>query len=489
MSMGKSRGKNPNGDQTKDMKLASPITKVAALVSPITKVAALAIGYFAAIASVSALSYSFRFRAHHLEGALGDWTRVGLIGIPIFGICAAVFFISIWRSKGSESPRFWRNVDWAALAVLSNCLIFLSVHVVRDTEIFITPDVLAALTFGTYVLAMLTLGRILACVRDGDILRTCYLYRFFRLYPVWRPMGAVAAALLAWCLWCLFLMPNAWPALYFATWPALYFAWLPWYFFAVFVFVALVCFCAFVLSLSAEYEKANAEKVRAERFKGELITNVSHDIRTPLSAVISYVGLLKNLPKLKGEYADYVAVLDKKTARLKTLIDDLMEASKAGTGNISVSISEVDLGELVGQVAGDFEDQFCDRELTLVIRQPDEAVFAQADSRHLWRALENLFGNAAKYALPGTRVFAGIALCDGRPLLSLKNVSEHPIDIQAEELAEQFIRGDRSRHTDGSGLGLYIAKSLVEAMGGGFSIRASGDLFEAEIALPHRAAD
>jgi signal transduction histidine kinase len=165
------------------------------------------------------------------------------------------------------------------------------------------------------------------------------------------------------------------------------------------------------------------------------------------------------------------------------LIGDLMEASKAGTGNVDVDMQEVDLIEMVGQVAGEFDDRFNEHDLTLVFRQGDEPVRLRADGRHLWRVLENLFGNIVKYALPGTRVFAEIAQRDDGVFLSLKNVSKNPLDVSGDALTEQFIRGDRARQTEGNGLGLYIAKSLVELMGGRFTIRATGDMFEAEVCL------
>ena len=148
---------------------------------------------------------------------------------------------------------------------------------------------------------------------------------------------------------------------------------------------------------------------------------------------------------------------------------------------MSVDFRNVDLSEIVGQIAGEFDDQFKEHGLTLVLRQPEQPVLANADNRHLWRTLENLFSNAVKYALPGTRVFAEIDLRDGSAVLSLKNTSQAPINQSGEALTEQFIRGDRARQTEGSGLGLYIAKSLVELMGGQLIIRASGDLFEVEI--------
>jgi signal transduction histidine kinase len=245
--------------------------------------------------------------------------------------------------------------------------------------------------------------------------------------------------------------------------------------------LALDYFRSVVLALAGEYDRANEEKIRAERFKTELITNVSHDIRTPLTALISYVDLLKGLPVEHEGFTEYVGVLEKKSARLKTLIDDLMEASKATTGNVGVNLERVDLAEIVGQIAGEFEEQFAERDLALVFPQPSQPVFVQADSRHLWRALENLFANVVKYALPKTRVFADIALRDDGAWFTLKNTSQSPIELSGDALTEQFIRGDRARQTEGSGLGLYIAKSLMELMGGDLTIHTVGDLFEAEL--------
>jgi len=249
------------------------------------------------------------------------------------------------------------------------------------------------------------------------------------------------------------------------------------------VVMALLMECTARLSdmIFAEYDKANAEKVRAERFKTELITNVSHDIRTPLTSIINYIDLLKTLQIENTDFAEYVGVLDRKAARLKTLIDDLMEASKAGTGNMSVDLCEINLTEIMGQIAGEFDEQFAERGLTLVLRQPDQPVFTIADSRHLWRVLENLFGNAVKYSMPETRVFAEIILRDEGTVFTMKNTSKNHIDLSGDALTEQFMRGDRARLSEGSGLGLYIVKSLVELMGGRFAIHVTGDLFVVEV--------
>ena len=248
----------------------------------------------------------------------------------------------------------------------------------------------------------------------------------------------------------------------------------------------------YLLSLSAkykrEYEQISQEKVRAERFKAELITNVSHDIQTPLTSIINYVDLLKNLsPKdkeFKKKFEEYTEVLDRKSARLKVLTTDLVEASKAATGNTAVNFQGVNLTEVIWQVAGEFDEQFKEQNLGFVFNPGTAQFVVGADSAHLWRILENLFGNAAKYSLAGTRVFAELmTLSDGMVKLSLKNISSEPLDQCVGELSEQFIRGDAARHTEGSGLGLYIAKSLAELMGGSLSISVSGDQFEVVLLL------
>jgi len=325
-----------------------------------------------------------------------------------------------------------------------------------------------------YAIVMVLLAEIVARVRDGQLQHTLYWPRFFGLYPPRRPVGLLMALLLAGNLLLLFVSCPIDAAIGARLRVLLLLLLLS-------HLGALTYLCAFVLSLSMEYDKANSEKIRAERFKSELIANVSHDIRTPLTSIISYVDLLKGLPIESADFTEYVNVLDRKTIRLKTLTSDLMEASKAGTGNLDVDMCEIDLVEIIGQVAGEFDDQLNERSVALVFRQPDTPVLTKADSRHLWRILENLFGNAAKYAMPGTRVFAEITLRDDKPVFFLRNTSQNPIDLPGDILTEQFIRDDRARHAEGSGLGLYIAKSLAELMGEQLVIRATGDLFEAEM--------
>lgn len=228
-------------------------------------------------------------------------------------------------------------------------------------------------------------------------------------------------------------------------------------------------------------DAAVEQSVKNERMKTELITNVSHDIKTPLTSIINYVDLLKreNIPdeKIQG----YIQILDEKAQRLKVLTEDVVEASKASTGNITLEMTDMDFRELFHQVLGEFGEKFEEKELTLMLHEPEEPVVIHADGRRLWRVLENVFTNAVKYSMPGTRVYAEVSVVNKRMLFSLKNVSAQPLNISADELTERFIRGDVSRNTEGSGLGLSISKSLTELQGGIFKLYLDGDLFKVTV--------
>ncbi len=215
--------------------------------------------------------------------------------------------------------------------------------------------------------------------------------------------------------------------------------------------------------------------------KTELITNVSHDIKTPLTSIINYVDLLKREnpedPKIRG----YLDVLENKAQRLKVLTEDVVEASKASTGNISLEMTELNFVELVNQVIGEFEEKFEERNLKMVVHFDEEEAIICADGRRLWRVLENVFGNVSKYAMENTRVYVDVKVDRPNVQLSLKNISAQPLNISADELTERFIRGDVSRNTEGSGLGLSIAKDLVQLQGGEFRLYLDGDLFKVTI--------
>lgn len=227
--------------------------------------------------------------------------------------------------------------------------------------------------------------------------------------------------------------------------------------------------------------RAVEKSMRDERLKTDLITNVSHDIKTPLTSIINYVDLLKREnfedPKIKG----YLDILEMKAQRLKTLTEDVVEASKVSSGNITLEYMDVDLVEMLNQTIGEFSEKMEAKQLKVIASLPEEPAVIHVDGRRMWRVLENIFNNAAKYAMPGTRVYADLKAEGKKIWFSLKNVSESPLNFSSDELTERFIRGDVSRSTEGSGLGLSIAKSLTEMQGGKFELYLDGDLFKVTI--------
>ena len=241
-----------------------------------------------------------------------------------------------------------------------------------------------------------------------------------------------------------------------------------------------------VNDIGSGLNKAVDEAMRNERLKTDLITNVSHDIKTPLTSIINYVDILKRSNIEDEKIRGYLDILEAKAQRLKTLTEDVVEASKVSSGNITLEFMDVDLRELVQQTEGELAEKFAARNLTVVLNMPEEPAVIHVDGRRMWRVLENIFGNAAKYAMPGTRVYADLTLGGDTVEFSLKNVSEQQLNFSADELTERFIRGDISRSTEGSGLGLSIAKSLTDMQGGEFELYLDGDLFRVNIRFPKR---
>lgn len=231
-------------------------------------------------------------------------------------------------------------------------------------------------------------------------------------------------------------------------------------------------------------DSAMESSLKNERMKTELITNVSHDIKTPLTSIINYVDLLKRENLEDPKAREYIDVLEKKARRLKILTEDVVEASKISTGNITLEITDLDFLELVRQVVGEFRERFDENQLLLVTELPDAPVLIRADGRRMWRVLENVFGNAAKYAMTGTRVYVELKCEENQAVFSIKNISAQPLNFSADELTERFIRGDVARNTEGSGLGLSIAKSLTELQEGEFRVFVDGDLFHVSVTLP-----
>lgn len=238
------------------------------------------------------------------------------------------------------------------------------------------------------------------------------------------------------------------------------------------------------LNVLADVAAIAAEKqLKAERMKAELITNVSHDIKTPLTSVINYVDLLQQ-PHTEEEGAQYLEVLSRQSLRLKRLVEDLMDMSKASTGNMTVNIGALDAVEAVNQALGEFADKLEAAELTPVFRTPDRQLHMRADGKITWRVLSNLLSNVVKYALPGTRVYLDLLRLDKSVVLSIKNISREELNITADELTERFVRGDASRNTEGSGLGLNIAQSLMRLQGGNMELTVDGDLFKVTLTFP-----
>ena len=239
-------------------------------------------------------------------------------------------------------------------------------------------------------------------------------------------------------------------------------------------------------AVSVGMSRAVNERMKSERFKTELITNVSHDLKTPLTSIVSYVDLLKKEPTESEAAREYIEVLDRQSQKLKKLTTDLVDASKASSGALPVNLEKIDLGELLRQSAGEYTEKFAAANITPVLNVPEAETYVTADGRLLWRVLDNLLGNAVKYAQSGTRLYLELTPGETETVLTLKNISREPLNIPAEELMERFVRGDGSRHTDGSGLGLSIANSLMELMGGKLTLTLDGDLFKAALVFPQK---
>ena len=237
-------------------------------------------------------------------------------------------------------------------------------------------------------------------------------------------------------------------------------------------------------------DAAVENSLKNERMKTELITNVSHDIKTPLTSIINYVNLIK-LEHIDNERVNgYIRILDAKSQRLKQLTEDLVETSRITSGNVKLDMQKIDLVELIYQTAGEFNEKFEAKELTIVTKLPKTEVMILADGRQLYRVIENLYNNVAKYALEKTRVYVDVHVLEEKVTFSIKNVSERSLALEnsnAGDLTERFIRGDASRTTEGSGLGLSIAKSLTQLMGGIFFIGVDGDLFKVVLGFAETA--
>ena len=237
----------------------------------------------------------------------------------------------------------------------------------------------------------------------------------------------------------------------------------------------------YINDISNGFENAIQDRMKSERLKAELITNVSHDIKTPLTSIINYVDLLKQENIQNEKAKEYIGILDNKSQRLKKLTEDLVEASKISTGNISLTLEKINVVELIKQALGEFEDKFKKRGLDVILDSKDNEISIKADNKYMYRIIENLFSNISKYALENSRVYVDIKKAQKNVIIEMKNISKDRLNITAEELMQRFVRGDKSRTTEGSGLGISIAQNLTELQGGKFSLKLDGDLFKVQI--------
>lgn len=412
---------------------------------------------------------------------IDGWATAAFIsGIVLLPMLAA----SIWIQVKSGRLFLWRSTkpEFFIVTVLVTVLVAMICYLVRyDRTMHLILRILV-LPFAAYILTVFWLARLAAFLQKGSKYRKFSWYKFYMRFPINQPISVFVTGLL--------LMSPVYLLLDLSIGT---------YILALSHF-ALVTALAEYLSrysetMAARFEKISEDRLRAERLKTELIANVSHDIKTPVTSIINYADLISRENTENEQLKEYATVIRRKSLRLKSLMEDLIEASKAGTGNIKMTPETIDFGELLGQIIGEFDDQMTGKQLQLIAKIPETPVFIQADGRYLWRVLENIFNNAVKYSMGGTRVYAdltaagtaagitagGDMAAGGMHVFTLKNISKDPLNISADEITEQFVRGDRARYTEGNGLGLYIAKNLTEAMGGRFNININGDLFEVQI--------
>ena len=240
-------------------------------------------------------------------------------------------------------------------------------------------------------------------------------------------------------------------------------------------------------SLGDGMNKAISERLKSEMFRTELIANVSHDIRTPLTSIINYTDLLSKLDLKDTQALEYIDVLSRQSARLRKLTEDVLEASKATTGSIKTDKQTMDLRILIEQMVGEYTEQFDAKNLRIISDISEDPLYVFADGRLLWRVMDNLFANIRKYAMDGTRVYLNAMQQGDRIFLLLRNISANQLGISAEALMERFVQGDRSRNTEGSGLGLSIAQSLIALHDGNLDLQIDGDLFKVTVTLPAAA--
>ncbi len=396
----------------------------------------------------------------------------------VFGLIAFVLLIlSAWQlmEKGSFLGLILKSSLFGASLTAAFALLLLVYGVYLQINTFLTIILFPFLSYLVFVLWML---KVLAFIKGNDRYKNISWWKFYKQFPLPHPISlTLSISLLIFIIFFLLEIVDFSIRTFNRT-----------FFFSLLTLVGLgaLTVLAEYLSRYAQgkeevYEKAMQDKLKAERLKTELITNVSHDIKTPLTSIINYADLIHHQGVNANDLKEYTTILYKKSLRLKVLIEDLIEASKAGTGNISMQVETINLCELIGQILGEYDEQMANKGLQLLSQIPETELYIKADGRYLWRVLENIFSNAVKYSQEGTRIYAELKVYENVCSFVLKNISKEPLNLSATELMEQFVRGDRARLTEGSGLGLYIARSLTEAMGGEFLVQILGDLYVVEI--------
>ncbi len=453
--------------------------------------------YFCAFITACNTIRSFGYYAKELIGRsfnYEDWAAAAVLsGIVLFALLVG----SMWILAENGRLTLWKSTktEFIVVTILIASFITSIFIIVRFSRLMNLPLRILAFPLAAYILTVFWIVRLIVFLQADKKFKKISWYKFYKQFPIKQPVSVFVTFLSLMSLAYLLIGVNT--ATVFLSLSHFAFA------------TALAEYLSrFSETRAAQFEKIAEDRLKSERLKTELIANVSHDIKTPITSIINYADLISRESTENEQLKEYTFVIRRKSLRLKSLMEDLIEASKAGTGNIQMTMETINFCELLGQIMGEFDEQMDKNQLQLIAKIPETAVSIQTDGRYLWRVLENIFSNAVKYSMSGTRVYADLVTVSDTAsvgtatggmtagdlntgdvatgdthIFTLKNVSKDPLNISANELTEQFVRGDRARFTEGNGLGLYIAKSLTEAMGGRFHINISGDLFEVQISF------
>ncbi|KGO14764.1 sensor histidine kinase [Clostridium botulinum] len=416
---------------------------------------------------------------------LGDRSIISLIMLLI---AMLIYGVTLWNSKVTKNSflRFLNRFDYEILVIFTILILVICydfmVHPHRRLFLLL-PFRRLRMFFPLlgFITLFLLLSITIIRLRDKTFIENFLWGQFYQKYDTTTKIGvAIHLSHLSMVIAFILFVAYKFKGITFGIGFNLYFLIIM----SVLFLIAFTYIEYFILQLGEKYDQKNLEKIKSERFKADLITNVSHDIRTPLTSIINYIDLMKGLQIQDAQYKGYLEVMDRKSQRLKTLISDLLDASKAGSGNLKVDFISLNFEELIGQVAGEYDQTFIDNNLDYIFETNIKNTQIKADGNLLYRVLENVYGNASKYSLPHSRIYAKLFNEYENVIFTLKNISALPLNITTDELLEQFTRGDKSRSTEGNGLGLYISKEFVENMGGNFEIGINGDLFEVIIKFP-----